>query len=166
MANSKIGIRRKVSFSRNNFVTMLPRPCRSDVPPRQHLTNHHISANLRIRLYWKSVPTARSCSVSFTDTEGISHSVDIAASSLFEAAVLAMAEFRRHGFADATCGPGTKLTVKGASAGDVARGQRWSVTIRFSAEYAKHSVINETTAPVTRTSRCTAPSTSGPSRTL
>jgi hypothetical protein len=36
--------------------------------------------------------------------------VEITASSLFEAAVLAMAEFRRHGFADATFGPATKLT--------------------------------------------------------
>jgi hypothetical protein len=30
----------------------------------------------------------------------------------YEAAVLAMAEFRRHGFAETTFGPATKLTVK------------------------------------------------------
>jgi len=58
------------------------------------------------------VPTARSCSVSFTDSEGITHTVEISASTLYEAAVLALEEFRRHGFADATFGPGTKLTVK------------------------------------------------------
>jgi hypothetical protein len=38
--------------------------------------------------------------------------VDITASSLFEAAVLAMAEFRRHGFAVTTFGPATKLNVR------------------------------------------------------
>jgi hypothetical protein len=58
------------------------------------------------------VPTARSCVVSFTDSEGVTHSVEIAASTLYEAAVLAMAEFRRHGFADATLGPATTLTVR------------------------------------------------------
>jgi hypothetical protein len=35
-----------------------------------------------------------------TDSEEITNAVDISASSLFEAAVLAMAEFRRHGFAE------------------------------------------------------------------
>ena len=38
--------------------------------------------------------------------------MEITASTLFEAAVLAMAEFRRCGFAEAMFGPGTKLTVK------------------------------------------------------
>jgi hypothetical protein len=50
----------------------------------------------KIRLifaYTEIVPTARSCSVSFTDSEGITHSVEIIASTLFEAAVLALAEF-------------------------------------------------------------------------
>jgi hypothetical protein len=55
---------------------------------------------------------SRSCTVSFTDSEGIEHSVRVSAASLYEAAVLAMAEFRRHGFADTTFGPATKLTVK------------------------------------------------------
>jgi hypothetical protein len=58
------------------------------------------------------VPTARSCCVSFIDSEGITHSVEITASSLFEAAVVAMAEFRRHGFADTTFGSATKLNVR------------------------------------------------------
>jgi len=60
----------------------------------------------------KVVPTARSCSVSFTDSEGVTHAVEIAASTLFEAAVLALAEFRRCGFAEATFEAGTRLTVK------------------------------------------------------
>ena len=55
---------------------------------------------------------SRSCVVSFADQEGIEHSVRVSAASLYEAAVLAMAEFRRHGFADTTFGPSTKLTVK------------------------------------------------------
>jgi hypothetical protein len=50
--------------------------------------------------------------VSFTDTEGIEHSVHVSASSLFEAAVLAMAEFRKHGFAETVFGPVTKLNVR------------------------------------------------------
>jgi hypothetical protein len=58
------------------------------------------------------VPTTRSCSVSFTDTEGITHAVEVSASSLFEAAVIAMTEFRRHGFADSTFGPATTLNVR------------------------------------------------------
>lgn len=62
--------------------------------------------------YTGIVPTARSCSVSFTDSEGITHSVEISASTLFEAAVIAMAEFRRHGFADTTFGPATTLNVR------------------------------------------------------
>jgi hypothetical protein len=58
------------------------------------------------------VPTARPCTVSFTDTDGITHSIEITASSLFEAAMLAVAEFRRSGFAEATLGPATRLTVR------------------------------------------------------
>jgi len=58
------------------------------------------------------VPTARSCSVSFTDSEGITHAVEITASSLFEAAVVAMAEFQRCGFGEVMFGPATKLTAR------------------------------------------------------
>jgi len=54
----------------------------------------------------------RSGVVSFTDSEGIEHSVRVSAASLYEAAVLAMAEFRKHAFADTTFGAATKLTVK------------------------------------------------------
>jgi hypothetical protein len=45
------------------------------------------------------------------DSEGI-HAVEITGSTLYEAAVLALAEFRRCGFADAMFGPATKMTVK------------------------------------------------------
>ena len=54
---------------------------------------------------------SRRCAVSFTDTNGITHSVNVSAGSLFEAAALAVAEFRRCGFADAAPGCGTMLDV-------------------------------------------------------
>ena len=46
------------------------------------------------------------------DSEGLEHAVEVAAASLYEAAVMALAEFLRCGFADASFGPGTRLTVK------------------------------------------------------
>ena len=57
------------------------------------------------------MPTPRACRVSFTDTEGIAHAVEVAASTLYEAATLAMAEFRRCGFTENAPGPATRLTV-------------------------------------------------------
>jgi hypothetical protein len=62
--------------------------------------------------YKRAVPTTRVCTVSFTDSEGITHAVEITATSLFEAAALGLAEFRRCGFAEAMFGLGTKLTVR------------------------------------------------------
>src|SRR5437879_2685036 len=61
--------------------------------------------------YTVSVPTARTCQVSFTDSENIRHSVEVTASTLYEAAVLAMAEFSRCGFTGSVPGPATQLTV-------------------------------------------------------
>jgi hypothetical protein len=55
---------------------------------------------------------SRSCAVSFVDPESIEHSVHVSAASLYEAAVLALAEFRRHGFADTAFGSATKLNVR------------------------------------------------------
>jgi hypothetical protein len=57
------------------------------------------------------VPTARTCLVSFTDSEGIQHAVEVSASTLYEAAALAIAEFRRCGFTANAPGPATRLTV-------------------------------------------------------
>jgi hypothetical protein len=51
------------------------------------------------------------CRVSFDDGAGMTHTVSVSASSLYEAAVLALAEFKRSGFALAAVGPGTKLQV-------------------------------------------------------
>jgi hypothetical protein len=52
------------------------------------------------------------CVVSFADSEGIEHAVQVSAASLYEAAVTAMAEFRRGGFAEANFGPATRLTIR------------------------------------------------------
>ena len=57
------------------------------------------------------VPTARTCVVTFTDSEGIRHSVEVTASTLYEVAALAINEFRRCGFTANAPGPATRLTV-------------------------------------------------------
>ena len=54
----------------------------------------------------------RSCLVSFTDSEGIEHTIRVPAETLYEAAVEAMAAFRRAAFAETPLGPGTRLTVR------------------------------------------------------
>jgi hypothetical protein len=55
------------------------------------------------------VPTAHTCLVSFTDTKR--HAVEVVASTLYEAATLAIAEFRRCGFTENAPVPATRLTV-------------------------------------------------------
>jgi hypothetical protein len=57
------------------------------------------------------VPTARTCVVSFADSEGIRESVEVTASTLYEAAALAINEFRRCGFTANAPRPATRLTV-------------------------------------------------------
>jgi len=54
----------------------------------------------------------RSCLVSFTDTEGIVHSVRIQAESLYEAAIEAMAAFKDTALAEVPFGPATRLTIR------------------------------------------------------
>jgi hypothetical protein len=51
------------------------------------------------------------CRVSFTDGAEITHTVTVSASSLYEAAALALAEFKRSGFAFGGVGPGTRLKI-------------------------------------------------------
>ena len=55
---------------------------------------------------------ARTCLVSFTDSDGIEHSVRVPDESLYEAAVEAMALFRRGLFEDVPLGPATRLTIR------------------------------------------------------
>jgi len=58
----------------------------------------------------RAVP-ARTCVVSFTDSEGISHGTEVSASSLYEAAALGLAELKRCGVMPVEPGPATRLTV-------------------------------------------------------
>ena len=58
------------------------------------------------------MPNVRSCLVSFTDTEGIEHSIRVPAESLYEAAVEAMAAFGRGAFAEMAFGSATQLRIR------------------------------------------------------
>ena len=51
------------------------------------------------------------CRVSFTDGAHVKHTVTISASSLYEAAALGIVELKRSGFAFASVGPATRLTI-------------------------------------------------------
>jgi len=57
------------------------------------------------------VPELRTCRVSFRDTEGVAHSVDVTAQSLFEAGVLAIKAFRAAEWMPAGPGNATVLEV-------------------------------------------------------
>jgi len=55
---------------------------------------------------------ARTCTVSFVDSAGIRHSIEVAAESLYEAAALAIKTFRQHPWTDGIePGTMTKLEV-------------------------------------------------------
>src|ERR1700730_14880102 len=54
---------------------------------------------------------SRTCNVSFTDSGGLTHAVEVSADSLYEAAALALAEFRRCGFTAVIPGPTARLAV-------------------------------------------------------
>jgi hypothetical protein len=54
----------------------------------------------------------RSCQVSFTDSDGSEHSVRVPAESLYEAAVEAIATFRRSVLTEMPLGPATRLTIR------------------------------------------------------
>ena len=62
-------------------------------------------------MYNFSVPAARTCLVSFTDAENIRHSVEVTAGTLYEAAVMAIAQFRQCAFTANPPGPAPRLTV-------------------------------------------------------
>ena len=52
---------------------------------------------------------ARTCTVSFTDVEGLRHSVNVQAETLYEAVALAVRAFREHGCAP---GPARRMEVE------------------------------------------------------
>ena len=51
------------------------------------------------------------CRVSFTDSEGILHGVEVDAESLYEAVAIAVANFREDDVSPSTPGPMTEFTV-------------------------------------------------------
>lgn len=53
--------------------------------------------------------TRKTCTVSFRDSEGVQHSVDVGAETLYEAAVLALKSFREH---DCAPGPASHLAIE------------------------------------------------------
>ena len=55
---------------------------------------------------------SRVCAVTFIDSCGSTHTVDVVAESLFEAAVLAVDRLRRDGFIEEPPGTGTRLQVE------------------------------------------------------
>ena len=70
---------------------------------------------------------ARTCTVSFTGPDGIRHSVNVHAETLYEAVVLAVRAFREH---ECAPGPASKLEVEARSPGvthtlSIAKVQTW-----------------------------------------
>lgn len=57
------------------------------------------------------VVALRTCTVSFVGPTGVRHSVDVTAESLYEAAALAVATFRKSAWVD-TVAPGTELDIQ------------------------------------------------------
>lgn len=53
----------------------------------------------------------KTCRVSFKDTNGLGHAVEVQADSMYEAAVLALRALKRDAWTD-QIGPGTRITVQ------------------------------------------------------
>jgi hypothetical protein len=51
------------------------------------------------------------CRVSFTDSEGVLHGIDVDADSLYEAVAIAVAQLREDGLSPSSPGPMTEFTV-------------------------------------------------------
>lgn len=66
---------------------------------------------IRLIFAYTGFVAGRSCTVSFTDSEGVTHSAEVAASSLFEASALGMAALRKAGVDPVVLGDGGRLTV-------------------------------------------------------
>jgi hypothetical protein len=54
---------------------------------------------------------SKTCRVTFKDTQGIGHAVEVQADSMYEAAVLALKTLKRDDWVD-VIGPGTRITVQ------------------------------------------------------
>lgn len=60
----------------------------------------------------RRVATARTCRVTVRDTDGIAHTVDVQAGSLYEAAGTALTLFREQGWAASALTPASVLQVE------------------------------------------------------
>jgi hypothetical protein len=67
-------------------------------------------ANVRRKCYASRVPL-RTCSVSFTSPTGITHAVEVAAETLYEAAGLGLARLKKDGWIEGL-GPGSRLVIE------------------------------------------------------
>jgi hypothetical protein len=54
----------------------------------------------------------RTCAVTFTDSRGVKHTAEVAADSLFEAAVLGMQILKKDGWIQETFGAATKIEIE------------------------------------------------------
>jgi hypothetical protein len=54
---------------------------------------------------------AKTCTVTYSDLDGASHSVEVPADSLYEAAALGLQAFRKAPFIDLNPGPASRLGV-------------------------------------------------------
>ena len=68
-------------------------------------------AKKRRNWYPDGVAGSRACKVAFTGPEGIRHSVEVSAESVYEAAAAAVRLFRENGFLVVEAGPATVLEV-------------------------------------------------------
>ena len=88
-----------------------PEPCPSPHAAKCGSLRSKIPLDVRLLFaYHEDVPNCR-CRVSFTDARGITHVANVTGESLYEVAVVALAEFRKCGFTDASAGPATRLRV-------------------------------------------------------
>ena len=93
---------------------------------------------------------ARTCTVSFTGPDGIRHSVNVQAETLYEAVVLAIRAFREH---DCAPGAGSDLDVEARSPGvthtvSMAKVQTWLRVVRQEPERQNHEGAAEGIARV------------------
>ena len=91
------------------------------------------------------VPTARSCSVSFIDSEGVTHAVEIIASTLYEAAALAAGGVSPLRIRGCDVWSGDEDDCARAPAGDVPRRERGSapVVARWRREESRRALHEE-----------------------
>ena len=82
--------------------------------------------HVRLVFAYNEAMPARHCRVSFTDSCGITHAVDVTADSLYEAVALALRDLRSSGLVPVLPGPGTQIHVR------VKAGAEAEHSIRFS----------------------------------